>query len=142
MSLEQAIIIQNKLFAEFMEGRMMLNSVLFKRPPSTHTGKKAFHYEQLEYHKSWEWLMPVVEKIESIQLPSPSILACRVDISRGSCQVFKGEWNEGPDSTFISITLQGSGAKFGSVYSACVEFVKWYKIYRMQNQADKPSVEN
>lgn len=115
-----------------MDGQMMLNSAKFKNCPSIHTNRKLFHYDMLEYHKSWEWLMPVVEKIETIQLPSPSMIECRFRISSGSATIFKGEWNEGPNSTFIDITLQGKGSKFGAVYGACVEFIKWYRLHKLQ----------
>ena len=50
----------NKLIAEFMGmtyGDPNDNSVMTQ-------GSEVIPIESMEYHKSWDWLMPVVEKIE------------------------------------------------------------------------------
>ena len=79
------------------------------------------------YHISWDWLMPVVEKIESIQLPSPSMIPVRVKISGTSCSIFKGTWNDDKEG-FISKYFQEDekGEKIQSTYDAVVEFIEWY----------------
>jgi len=54
----------NKLIAEFMGLDSFKDSLA-----SLHQGKINVDvdvYEQAEYHKSWDWLMPVVEKILDI----------------------------------------------------------------------------
>ena len=78
---EQQIIEGNKLIAEFMGGeRHWLNGM--KEPftddtiwgyydvgvniISTYSGRPIALVNDLKYHTSWDWLMPVVEKIESL----------------------------------------------------------------------------
>ena len=55
-------MINNKLIAEFMGIDSFKDSLA-----SLHQGKINLDvdvYEQAQYHSSWDWLMPVVEKIE------------------------------------------------------------------------------
>ena len=48
---------ENKLIAEFM-GYSPVSGVYVSR-------KDEFHIDEMQYDISWDWLMPVVEKIES-----------------------------------------------------------------------------
>ena len=54
----------NKFIAEFMECTHPFNEItdatLYKVSQGT------FELDELKYHKSWDWLMPVVEKIYSL----------------------------------------------------------------------------
>lgn len=67
------------------------------------------------FHDDWNWLMEVVEKIESLG-------SCQIDISFNWCRVgYKGEtFNYDSRTHFAKIT------KIEAVYNACVEFIKWY----------------
>ena len=54
----------NKLIAEFMGmtyGDPNDNSVMIQM---THQGNEVIPVNSIKYHYSWDWLMPVVEKIE------------------------------------------------------------------------------
>ena len=64
------------------------------------------------YHSDWNWLMEVVEKIES--------LGNDILITSNYIQITydKGE-------KFITIELEGN-IKIFAVYNACIEFIKWY----------------
>lgn len=53
----------NKLIAEFMGVKIGVDSYSY-RPGQSDLLKE----ENLNYHKSWDWLMTVVEKIESLDL--------------------------------------------------------------------------
>lgn len=64
---------------------------------------------QLSYHKSWEWLMPVVEKIESIQY--------KVAIENSECQISGYEYCR---------DFYSEGSKLHAVYNSVVEFIKWH----------------
>lgn len=89
----------NKLIAEFMDY------------PDLGT-KGDFFY--LKYNKSWDWLMPAVDKIDSI-LSDDNL----VTITYNRCLI---EWYE------EGITFEGLGnTKIEATFNAVVEFAKWYK---------------
>ena len=72
----------------------------------------------LKYHEDWNWLMEVVEKIESIEYG-----IYQVDILQEGCKILK--------RCCLLIDkrvgkLESDTTKIESVYSACVEFIKWY----------------
>ena len=54
----------NRLIAEFM-GIETKQKNLYHNPPFH--SSMAFSAAALEYHKSWDWLMPVVDKIEELE---------------------------------------------------------------------------
>ena len=54
-------------------------------------------YGKLKYHLSWDWLMPVVEKIEQV--------------------------HEGVPQELIKLSLFST---IDEVYNAIIEFIKWY----------------
>ena len=66
-----------------------------------------------KYHSDWNWLIEVVEKIESLKF---SVL-----IGKNTCVI---------EQTFGKISLNlgvmRGKDKIEAVYSACVEFIKWY----------------
>lgn len=71
----------------------------------------------MKFHKSWDWLMPVVEKIEdydiiaSFQIEHPTIFI----------------WSSSENSTFEDIEVNTFGkTKIEAVYTAVIEFIKWY----------------
>ena len=122
------IIENNKLIAEFMG--------VFDKILSTgniHSWSDApFYYTREDtkekvikniskyskYSKDWNWLMKVVEKIESIE---DGIY--QVDILQEGCKILK------KCSLLIDKTvskLEPDTTKIKSVYLACVEFIKWY----------------
>ena len=74
--------------------------------------------EKMRYDVSWEWLMPVVEKIESITLPG-DMVAVRVNIRGTVCEIFNGRWQE------KSIAYEDD--KLKSTFKAVVAFIKMCK---------------
>lgn len=65
------------------------------------------------YHSSWDWLMPVVEKIERLG-------SCQIDISLNWCRAgYKGR-------TFDSRDYLKSATKIEAVYNAVIAFINWY----------------
>ena len=64
----------------------------------------------LKYHKDWNWLMEVVEKIES--------LGYRIEIVKHICRIYL--------SNKETIIISENIPKVEAVYNACVEFIKWY----------------
>ena len=64
----------------------------------------------LKYHEDWNWLMEVVEKIES--------LGYRIEIVKHICRIYL--------SSKETIIISENIPKIEAVYNACVEFIKWY----------------
>ena len=71
--------------------------------------------DMMKYHSSWDWLMPVVEKIESLGYDF-SIDNCYVRIWDGGQSDF--------EMTFSEPT------KLLTTYFAVIEFIKWYNNER------------
>lgn len=72
------------------------------------------NWQSTHWHKSWDWLMPVVEKIETMDGIRFIIEKNRVLV----CAISGDEyyWNSG---TTYDTKLQ-------TTYNAVVEFIKWY----------------
>jgi len=62
--------------------------------------------QKVQYHKSWDWLMPVVEKINEIYRVGPSIEGINVELYK-----------------VLSMQI---GTEIEYVYSGVVNFIKWY----------------
>ena len=93
----------NKMIAEFMDAR-------YEENKSFHESSDAYYEDcELEYHTSWDWLMPVVEKIES--------LGYVFTIQGG-----KAEYGEMISETQCFIAED----KLSSTYQAVVEFINQY----------------
>ena len=121
----------NKLIAEFM-GYTILQYSGNNNPvyniPVRKEDQPGIGYvpEFMKYHKSWDWLMLVVEKIENIaddNLP-------HLSFSKNNFCVLIGTYN----SLITSGDLMGdlpmfnkhSGSKIEATYKAVVEFIQWY----------------
>lgn len=102
--------VDNKLIAEFMELLEISNEtypILYKDKNSD----EWFAPDELKYHTDWNWLMEVVEKIESLNFI--------VYIETNYCQLYNATNHEELIKSIYSTKIE-------SVYKACVEFVKWY----------------
>jgi hypothetical protein len=97
----------NKMIAEFM-GLWVIQL------PETRFSEDQVWAEDLKYHTSWYWLMPVVDKIRG--------MGYRVDISIGvdcSVHIRKIGQTTGPNIVAYSESLQ-------AVYTAVVQFITWF----------------
>lgn len=103
----------NKLIAEFMG----LPTEVFKPSGKVNYYFKEYNsgswYEahELSYNVSWDWLMPVVDKIESLRDENGN--AYRFTIDMGNAQI------EG-----TNIEIVGGSCKLDTTYQAVVEFIK------------------
>jgi hypothetical protein len=89
----------NELIAEFMGFPYETSSMTFSEPRKLVTSKR-----KLEYHTSWDWLMPVVGKIGTLWEPYPSQF-------------------DKPCRDVCSLPM---GSHIQQVYKKVVEFIKWY----------------
>jgi hypothetical protein len=70
----------------------------------------------IKYHSSWDWLMPVVEKIEGLgHIITIRDQDCWIDLNTGE------EFGAG-----------SQGSKLSSIYVAVIDFIKWYN--KQQNK--------
>lgn len=118
------IVESNKLIASFMDNPLVYDGVGDRDKLSSYIDKKFnVHY----YNSSWDWLMPVVDKIETIQLPSPAVVKVRVEIGRNSCVIFKGEFHDDMDGFISCVDYDDSGqTKLEATYKCVVDFIQWY----------------
>ena len=69
---------ENKLIAEFMELETP-DGVYFEYLTKDGERSKLTHFMLLKYHLSWDWLMPVIEKIQDKHLENPELDYWSVD---------------------------------------------------------------
>ena len=108
----------NKLIAEFM-----------KLPVSELHGELCYAdwdgMHSVKYHTSWDWLMPVVEKIESTETEFDGYFG--VHISSNNCCIQGTRLRTDPEhfhpAYFNDVTLD---TKILSTWQAVIQFLKWY----------------
>lgn len=116
------ILENNRLIAEFMgaiaskrfpDGETL--EYLYEAPTST----SSYHWslKGMEYSSRWDWLMPVVEKIENIGYWSELM-------SGNKHIVFAiGKTNE---TTPMFVSNKKLTTKIQHVYDTVIQFIKWY----------------
>ena len=118
------IIENNKLIAEFM-GFIADKSFEVKLVDGINT---SYYYykddvmclpETMRYNSSWNWLMEVVEKIESLPTMKDNGNFF-FEIHQDSVTVF--------NSTRMDIIIEviGQGSRINNTYQAVIEFIQWY----------------
>jgi hypothetical protein len=116
---EKGIIEGNKLIGEFMDDDGTLCYYKGLDGPQYESGM------YLKYNKSWDWLMPIVEKIESIYDDFHGYFG--VYISSNSCTIQGTRLNtsiENPHYAYHNdVTLN---TKIESTWYAVVQFIQWY----------------
>lgn len=119
----------NELIAEFMGGVFGrpheddAEGWRFKPQPTSYYRDNAVHVK-LNYDSDWNWLMPVVEKIEKLYrdaFPSNEEFVRRI--------LAKENPLDGPYMDVVGLPLS---TPISEVHKAVVNFIKWY------NQPKKP----
>jgi len=121
----------NKIIAEFMEvAEYSMNSYLYPEfayntlsEDKEHILQEVFGENELKYHCSWDWIMPVIEKIDQIG-------AC-VIIGRFFCDI--GYTDPLNQEKHFDVRI-ASGVKINAVNGAVVEFIKWYNNEKAKEQ--------
>ena len=98
---------EDVLIAEFMNHLQHGNLVVIDNIP--------VHIENAKYHSSWDWLMLVVEKIESLGFTVFMLPHCIYIQSKKEGVIVAPKYTD----------IEGS--KIESTYVAVVEFIKWRK---------------
>ena len=120
-----------RLIADFMEcqkvdlgdGRWDEYRIPENAYDETDNSVDTFNLQSLEYHQSWDWLMPVVDKIESLDMNKEKYILESIGnqaefILYGSNP--KGSYHNEP--TFDDYEEDD---KFTAIYMAVVRFIHW-----------------
>jgi len=109
----------NKLIAEFMDWEKSDNSYnnveIYNRKKIYGNWRGASF---MKFHKSWDWLMPVIDKIESF---TDDLNQCRYNVEIEQCFVCIIDNHNSED-----IIKLDADKKIDAVYQAVVEFIKFY----------------
>lgn len=76
--------------------------------------------EDLQYHTSWDWLMPVVEKIHLIDKE----YSAYVSISKHRTSIMRKDRLFNPD--FKGEIYAEDGGILQNTYQAVIQFIQWY----------------
>jgi len=121
----------NKLVADFMgmklkKGNFWSKILGYADEFIIINGKPKWSLSDIPYHKSWKWLMTVVEKIESIKDDYHGYFG--VHINSNNCTIqgtnfrsVKIDWN----NPVLFMDFYGV-TKIDATYKAVVGFIKWY----------------
>jgi len=136
----------NELIAEFM-GFTTASPNTYDVPEECRRfvfgGCYTTYKDVLRFHDSWDWLMPVVEKIETIVLPKgtfedwPYPENVSISIRIDSCWINVGDnmWSKQVKGReFLDHHNHKKGTKIQSTYAAVVEFIKWYNQNKVSHE--------
>lgn len=87
----------------------------FKRP--SEMTDTEWERSLLYFHKDWSWLMPAVERLESLPQTTFTIIGTK-------CRVAKFRDNDPCIADYMK--LHESDSKKQSIWLAVVDFIKWY----------------
>jgi len=120
----------NELIAKFM-GLYPIETHKGYFQLKNHRGKTHYHkdnidrcYDICKFHSSWDWLMPVVEKIEKLGYYT-KISGCASGICH-YCWFNEGGDEHKPYQIIIGYNGENQESKIYVVWRACIEFIKWY----------------
>lgn len=105
----------NKIIAEFM-GAKQTTLGDWILPDRDNAQLADFHFM---YHSSWDWLMPVVEKINTIAIDNYGEMS--VFIFPYICYI-----GENMNTAIVVITQAQHPTLIDMVWTAVVTFIKWY----------------
>ena len=113
----------NRLIAKFMGmtcGYPNDDSVMIQ---ATLRGNEVVPIESMQYHSSWDWLVPVVEKIENLNTNNDEYYTDFYFQATNFVQNYTASFI---DRNNLEIAHCDSETRIGATYNAVVEFIKWY----------------
>jgi hypothetical protein len=120
----------NEIIAEFMGLKREDHSQLYNNP----TGLTYDRCPSAMYDKSWDWLMPVVEKIATYVYESYESSNGYKNITehdRAYTRTFGMIDNEGKWMVRINrMVLEQEDTLIKATYQAVVDFIKWYNSHK------------
>lgn len=94
---------------------------LLSGKPAFEISGNFFQAQHLKYHSSWDWLMPVVEKIEKCTWPVNLYTQIYGDDGHYGCKITSNNWPEGD-----GINAHDMTSKIEVVWQAVIQFIQWY----------------
>ena len=126
--MEEKITKQDVIIAEFMGYKIQKDPTerFFGRYLTPIT-KVWINEIDLAFHHDWNWLMEVVEKIESLPTMKDNGNFF-FEIHQDSVTVF--------NSTRMDIIIEviGQGSRINNTYQAVIEFIQWYNKQNKNNE--------
>lgn len=89
-------------------------------------GGDPYHASQLRYHNDWNWLIPVVEKIESIKDKHHGYFGVYINSNSCTIQGTNLRLDEPMSNPPIYYGQRVSDTKLNATYEAVFDFIKWY----------------
>lgn len=74
----------------------------------------------LKYHSSWDWIMPVAEKILSLNDECDDFFRIELDLRFSNCEIFDDR-----NDVILNIETDESTMLL-EMYSKCYQIIKWY----------------
>lgn len=115
----------NKLIASFDGKKRDADAPWWRGFDYIHHGYASMHEANLQYHYSWSWLMPAVEKIEILSTEFDGYFG--VHIFSNGCTIQGTRFNpsiENPNYAYFNdVTLS---TKIESTWYAVVQFIQWW----------------
>jgi hypothetical protein len=98
--------------------------------------RKIDFLRNLLYDTSWDWLMPVVEKIENLDFVNYSLISKRNYINGDIYYKIQlgRDTEENIDPVNFPIEIMESKSKIYATWIAVIEFIKWYNENRRISQ--------
>jgi hypothetical protein len=115
----------NALIAEFM-GEVVFESQEQMQAVPLEELKPYRYIEQLQYNTSWDWLMPVVERISQIH---------RETFKYDFKEIAAGRWPK--DDKYLDVIAAPSSTPISEAYSSVVEFIRWYNDEKAKQLLNK-----
>ena len=133
---EKEILEGNKIIVKFMgfserKPDEEFETVWFKKG-----GFNQYGINQLKYHLSWDWLMPVIEKIESVWVGHTQP---RVMIEGTYCQIadsggyFAKNSKLNKDNQLGGECYPNKYTKIENTYRMVIKFIEWHNNYLKTN---------
>ena len=124
--MENSIEENNKLIAEFM-GLVKSSIEKMYWSKKSEEGFGCGELVELKYHTSWDWLMPVVNKIRNVTSYDRDMFSTEVIICGDKTTIkSKGYGEKEHSSRFFNKSFRGKHNSREATYKEVVEYIKWY----------------
>lgn len=124
----------DQIIAEFMGIKFWkeIQGQKYYKVPKEHVYANNAGLGQFRYDRSWDWIMPVVQKIESLGYGTEIVAAPGYE-----CHISEGTTQGDGGKFFDSISyVENTATKIEAVYKAVVEFIKWYNTTQPQQKSE------